>query len=140
MKSFQQLYKVGCDIRGENPHAISMYEELDQLLRYIRTHPEISFVEFKRGLSSDRVCVVVPYYLFPEKRLPPDDTIDGVPVKYACPVSDKYISLILDQMKDSYGVEFMGGEKNLRSWKIGRLSKVVDLGWSEFCRQYMENL
>lgn len=137
-KSYTQLYIEGCKITNENPEALSIYTELDKLLRYIRTHDSISFETFKAALSEDRICIVIPYEMFRDKRLGPDDILKTGPVMYASPGNDCYISLIIDQMTDvAEPIHFFDNQKQLRKWKIIRLSKMLKLGWTKYCTNYL---
>src|SRR3972149_11066427 len=99
-KTFADLYKEGCKLLKEEPDNLSTYTELDSLMTFIENHPEKEQIKF--ALSSKRVCIVIPYEMFPEKRLPHDDIIKetGQQVVFACPTYDRYISLLIDQMKD----------------------------------------
>lgn len=140
--TFEQLYREGCRIQKTEPEHLALYVDLDKLWNHINNQEKSSEKDnFKHALSSDRVCIVIPYEMFRDKRLPPDDIIGEEEVIFACLGFDSYISKLIDIMDNSYGKNiFDGNETLLVKWKLMRLSKVVDLGWDKFVTNYLTTL
>jgi len=88
------------------------------------------FESYKYALSTNRVCICLPYDIFQDKRRPPDNEENLI---FACPGYDGYVSEIIDQMEQN-------SDKNLVKWKLIRLGKVFDMGWKSFEEQYLKNL
>lgn len=141
LNSFINIYREGCRLLGESEDRILTYRELDHLYNFIETHPDKDAM--KHALSSRRVCITIPYAMFSEKRLPHDDVIDDVPVVFACPGYDGYLSMIIDEMKLTTGTtEYFnfGSVPVYTKWKLFRLTRVFELGWEKFAEAYLAPL
>jgi hypothetical protein len=138
-QTFLELYLEGCRILKDEPERITMYQELDKLWSFIESHPEKDNIKY--ALSSQRVCIVIPRSMFLEKRLPPDgEDEDGQSMMFSSPGYDHYFTLLIDEMKDTSGLDIHGSIENLNCWKLNRLMRVVDLGWEAFTKSYLAPL
>lgn len=140
--TFVAVYKEACVRRQESPDHVETYQELDDIYKFIMDHPEKE--KFQAALNESRLCIVIPYKLFLEKRLPPDDQIVNEngkmeDVMFASPGHDTYRSLIIDQMKvpRKHMLMWLQTVQNVNSWKMKRLEKVVNLGWDQYRQQYL---
>lgn len=136
--TFVDLYKRRCQMDGEEPLHVPLYEDLDKLLVFIEQN-DSEKKPIKKALSDDREYVAIPYEMFEEKRLPPDDiTENGTEVAFASPGLDVYKSLVIDQMNNSYGVDLFDDDlQMLTFWKLRRVAKVVNYGWDSYVSQYL---
>lgn len=140
--TFEGLYRKGCELLQDEPENLLSYQELDVLYQFILNHPEKD--AFMHALSPKRVCIVTPYALFQDKRLPPDmETAEGVVAIFACPGYDRYQSILIDHMTLTEGtrqyVNF-GSVPMFNKWKLARLAKVLDIGWTAFAEGYLKPL
>ncbi len=140
--TFESLYKKGCQLLQDTEANLLTYQELDVLYQFILNHPEKK--AFMHALSPKRVCIVMPYHMFPDKRLPPDmETAEGVVAICACPGYDKYQSILIDHMTLTEGTTQyanFGSVPMFNKWKLARLSKVLDIGWPAFAEGYLKPL
>lgn len=137
--SFVDLYKKRCQMDNEEPLHTKLYEDLDKLLFFIEQN-DSKEKPIKKALADDRDFVVIPYEMFEEKRLPPDDvTENGTEISFSSPGLDIYKSLVIDQMDNSYGVELFDDDlQMLTLWKLKRVAKVVNHGWDKYVDEYLE--
>lgn len=141
LNNFVNIYKEGCRLLEESEDRILTYQELDHLYNFIENHADKDAM--RHALSSNRVCIIIPYAMFQEKRLPHDDIIDDVPVVFACPGYDGYLSMIIDEMKLTAGTtEYFnfGSVPAYTKWKLFRLTRVFELGWEKFAEAYLAPL
>lgn len=137
--SFAELYLAGCKLLDDTPQYLNNYSDLDNVRKFIEEHDKKDQLIY--ALSRHRTCIVLPYELFEDKRLPPDDVDDeGQQVIFACPGWDQYVSEIIDHMQNDLVNNQCRREQSLVKWKLLRLGKMFDLGWDTYCEQYLEPL
>lgn len=116
ISSFVELYLAGCKINNEPGEWLLMYQDLDNLWMFIKNSKYHD--NYIAALSHKRQCIVIPYVLFNDHRLPPDDIIDGQEVIFASPGHDIYRADLLNQMQNNIGEHIFGNIRHLRKWKL----------------------
>jgi hypothetical protein len=137
--NFVELYLEGCKLLSDPPERLSTYQELDEIMEFIMNHADKDMI--LASLSSTRPHIVLPYSLRSDNRLPPDDYNErNEPVFFSSPGLDRYTSLLLDRMTDQSLLDIYQSVEVLNKWKLLRLQKVFDIGWNEYCQQYLAPL
>jgi hypothetical protein len=138
--TFVSLYLEGSKMLEHEPEWLSTYKELDALLLFIENHPQRDSI--KHSLSESRQCIIIPYELTLEKRLPPDskNIKTGQKLCGICPEFDHFRSLVIDRMQDQSMCKIMDTVENLNKWKIVRLGRVIDKGWEKYRKDYLKPL
>ena len=138
--TFEKLYLEGCKIKEEDPIHIELYRDIDRARKFIESKDPESKKNYTNSINDNRVCMVIPYNLSPDKRLPPDDIIDGQEVAFVSLQIDYYKREILDQFSNNYGEDILGGIKNLNYWKLSKLGRVYTRCWESYVEQYLSGL
>ena len=140
--SFENLYKVACEARGEDEEHMEMYKDLDNLASFIENESENTKKIIMMGFDPNRTCITIPYNnpVADQRRLPDGEDEDGNPVSFETPLVSSMQSLLIDQMDNSYIPEYFQDERYLVTWKLKRLEKMYSMGWKAFVEQYLEGL
>lgn len=135
-KTFVELYKLGCKLSLDpDEEYIAVYQDLDDLVKFVKEHPESD--KFKTSISDTRVCIVIPYKMFKDKRRLPDDIIDGQEVIFACPGYDDYVSLIIDKMNNDYVLPVIKDFRKQITWKLAKLNLALT-DWNAYVERYLK--
>jgi len=136
-QNFEELYIEACKITEEEPDRVEIYKDVDRVMNFIEEHEECEM--FADALDPERTCIVIPYEMYQDKRLPPNGiTDDDILTISASPGLDKYRSLLVDQMESDEGADLMGNIKRLREWKLSIVSRALREMWEDYCRRYLE--
>jgi len=136
-KTFVELYRLGCKLSNDpSEEHTAIYQDLDNLIKFVKEHSE--FATLKYSISGERVCIVIPYELFGDRRRPPDSIIDGEEVIYASPGFDGYVSSIIDHMDNSYmSPMHRGNKKQQVKWKLAKLDLALT-DWEAYVKRYLK--
>ena len=136
-KTFVELYKLGCKMTKESEEHLQAYEDLDNLVKFVNEHEKSK--ELKFSISDERICIVVPYQLYSDKRRQHDGIVDGKKVIYVCPGYEIYISEIIDQMNNTYILSVFRNLRQQISWKLEKLNLALT-DWEAYLERYLAPL
>lgn len=133
--NFVELYIKHCELRDEEPNNQFMFEILNQMMEVVNQNLDM----YKMAFNEERVCITIPYELSKLKDvLPPNGILeDGTEYILESPMLDHIRVSLLDYDFVNFECATEKEEKAINAWLLRRIGKAVNLGWDEYCDQYI---
>jgi hypothetical protein len=112
-----------------------MFEILDKMMQVVNKDPKI----YRAAFSMNRPSMIIPYDVSNYNDvLPPSGELeDGTPYIVESMGFDTIRVSLLDHDFVKFECADDDQRKILNAWLLRRIEKVLNLGWEEYCNQYV---